>query len=48
MLYYYCSINGAYDRATNTITLPDRDSGNDFVMLYVSYSKLDPDEPLEG
>lgn len=48
MLYYYCSINGAYDRATNTITLPDRDSGNDFVMLYFSYSKLDPDEPLEG
>ena len=48
MLYYYCSINGAYDRATNTITLPDRNSGNDFVMLYVSYSKLDPDEPLEG
>lgn len=48
MLYYYCSINGAYDRATNTITLPDRDSGNDFVMLYVSYSKLDPDEPLKG
>lgn len=48
MLYYYCSINGAYDRAKNTITLPDRDSGNDFVVLYVSYSKLDPDEPLEG
>lgn len=48
MLYYYCSINGAYDKKTNTITLPDRDSGNDFVVLYVSYSKLDPDEPLEG